>query len=146
VNLRAPIAMTRSCAPHFRGAGGGAIVNVGAIAGIQASDSAPYGTTKAALLGLTRDMASGLGSFGVRANCVIPGHLNTPIASRSRGRRDLRVRLSMHGVEGTGWDAAWAVLFLASDESRYITATTLVVDGGVTQQLTQATLIRLGMA
>jgi NAD(P)-dependent dehydrogenase (short-subunit alcohol dehydrogenase family) len=146
VNLLSPIAMVRAAAPHFRRAGGGAIVNVSAIAGLQSSDCAPYGTTKSALLGLTRDMAAGLGQFGVRANCVVPGHLYTPIAMTNRGRRELRKGLSMHGVEGTGWDLAWAVLFLASDEARYINAVALPIDGGVTQQLAQSAISRLGLS
>lgn len=146
VNLRSPISMARAAAPHLGKSGRGAIINVGAVAGLLASDSAPYGTTKAALIALTRDMASGLGSQGIRANCVVPGHLYTPTGARYRGeRRALRARLSMLGVEGSGWDIGWASLFLASDEARFITATVLPVDGGVTQQLVQAAVIRLGL-
>jgi NAD(P)-dependent dehydrogenase (short-subunit alcohol dehydrogenase family) len=146
VNLRAPIAMTRAAVPHLRNSPNASIINVSAVSGVLASESAPYGTTKAAMIALTRDMASGLGRDGIRANCLVPGHLHTPSGVRSRSdRRELRRRLSMTGAEGTGWDLAWAALFLASDQARFITATVLPVDGGVTQQLPQAAIIRLGL-
>jgi NAD(P)-dependent dehydrogenase (short-subunit alcohol dehydrogenase family) len=145
-NLRSPISMTRSAAPYLSKSGRGSIINIGAVAGLLASDSAPYGTSKAAIIALTRDMASGLGPQGIRANCIVPGHLYTPTGKRNRAdRRALRARLSMLGIEGSGWDVGWAALFLASDEARFVTATVLPVDGGVTQQLAQAVVIRLGL-
>lgn len=146
VNIRAPISMTRAAVPHLTNSPNASIINVSAVSGMLASESAPYGTTKAAVIALTRDMASGLGRFGIRANCLVPGHLYTPSGVRSRSdRRELRRRLSMTGVEGTGWDVAWAALFLASDQARFITSTVLPIDGGVTQQLPQAAIIRLGL-
>ncbi len=146
VNLRAPIAMTRAAVPHLAGSPNASVINVSAVSGMLASESAPYGTTKAAVIALTRDMASGLGRHGIRANCLVPGHLHTPSGVRSRNdRRELRRRLSMTGVEGTGWDVAWAALFLASDQAGFITSAVLPIDGGVTQQLQQAAIIRLGL-
>jgi NAD(P)-dependent dehydrogenase (short-subunit alcohol dehydrogenase family) len=146
VNLRAPIAMSRAVVPQMRAAGGGSIINVGSVAGRQASGSAPYGTTKAALIGLTREMAMSLGPDGIRVNCVLPGHLQTPMGDRGGGAfRDLRRRLSLLGTEGTGWDVGWTVVFLASDEARFITAATLPVDGGVTEQLALSAIMRLGL-
>ena len=146
VNLRAPITMSRAAVPLLRHAGGGSIVHVGSVAGLQASGSAPYGTTKTALIGLTREMAMSLGADGIRVNCVVPGHLRTPMGDRGGGAsRELRRRLSMLDTEGTGWDVGWAVVFLASDEARFITATTLPVDGGVTAQLALSTVLRLGL-
>ncbi len=148
VNLRSPIAMARAAAPHLGESRRGSIINISAVSGMLASGSAPYGTTKAAMMALTREMALGFGAQGIRANCLVPGHLYTPTGSRNReDMRALRARLSMLGpeVEGSGWDIGWAALFLASDESRFITAAVLPVDGGVTQQLLQAALLRLGM-
>jgi NAD(P)-dependent dehydrogenase (short-subunit alcohol dehydrogenase family) len=146
VNLRAPIAMSRAAVPLLRRGGRGSIVHVGSVAGLQASGSAPYGTTKAALIGLTREMAMSLGPDGIRVNCVVPGHLQTPMGDRGDGAsRELRRRLSMLGTEGTGWDVGWAVVFLASDEARFITAATVPVDGGVTEQLALSTVRRLGL-
>lgn len=147
VNLRSPIATTRAAAPYLAKSAGGSVINIGAVSGMLASESAPYGTSKAAISALTRDMAAGLGAQGIRANCIVPGHLFTPTATLYRGdRRSLRARLSLLGAEGSGWDVGWAALFMASDEARFITATVLPVDGGVTQQLAQAAVIRLGLA
>jgi len=57
--------------------------------------------------------------------------------------REMRRQISMLRAEGTGWDVGWTVVFLASDEARFITAATIPVDGGVTEQLTFATVVRL---
>jgi NAD(P)-dependent dehydrogenase (short-subunit alcohol dehydrogenase family) len=146
VNLRAPVSMTRAAVSLLQSSPNPSVINVSAVSGLLASESAPYGTTKAAMIALNRDMASGLGRLGIRANCLVPGHLHTPSGVRSRSdRRELRRRLSMTGLEGTGWDVAWAALFLASDQARFVTATVLPIDGGVTQQLQQAAIIRLGL-
>jgi NAD(P)-dependent dehydrogenase (short-subunit alcohol dehydrogenase family) len=82
-------------------------------------------------------MAMALGPDRIRVNCVIPGHLYTPNGIRYAGpeMRELRRSLTMLGTEGTGWDVAWAVLYFASDESRFVTAQWLTVDGGVTNVL-----------
>jgi NAD(P)-dependent dehydrogenase (short-subunit alcohol dehydrogenase family) len=103
-----------------------------------------YGTSKGALMVLTRDMAAALGADGIRVNCVVPGHLATPMGGVTGPEvRELRRELSMLRIEGTGWDAAYAALFFASDESRFITAVSLPVDGGVTEQLTFTTYLRV---
>jgi len=147
VNLRAPIAVTRAAAPHLRAAGGGSVINIGSVAGLQASGSVAYGTTKAGLVGLTREMAAGLGPDNVRVNCVVPGHLQTPFGDRGgEAMREMRRQISMLRREGTGWDVGWTVVFLASDEARFVTAATIPVDGGATEQLTFATVVRLQAA
>jgi NAD(P)-dependent dehydrogenase (short-subunit alcohol dehydrogenase family) len=146
-NLKAPMLMASAALPALRDAGGGSIVNIGSVAGLQSSGQIGYGTAKAALLPLTRDMAMALGKDHVRVNCVIPGHLHTPHVARVAGgneRRDLRNRLNMLGIEGTGWDAAWAALFFACDESRFITGQSLTVDGGVTSVLAFTQVMRSG--
>ena len=144
LNLRAPVAVTRAAAPHLRAAGRGSVINIGSVAGVQASGSAAYGTTKAGLVGLTREMAASLGPGGIRVNCVVPGHLQTPFGDRGGdAMRDLRRDISMLRAEGTGWDVGWTVVFLASPESRFITAATISVDGGVTKQLTFSTVVRV---
>jgi NAD(P)-dependent dehydrogenase (short-subunit alcohol dehydrogenase family) len=87
-------------------------------------------------------MAAQHGPSGVRFNAVLPGSVWTPFVERltaSPAQRDeLRARrthTNMLRAEGTGWDVAYAILFLASDESRWITSQALVVDGGQTKQL-----------
>jgi len=144
-NLKAPLLMASHAVGLLRETGGGSIVNIGSVAGVQASGSIGYGTAKGALIPLTRDMALALGKDGIRVNCVIPGHLHTPHVARVSGsneHRELRTRLNMLGIEGDGWDAAWAALFFASDESRFITAQCLQVDGGVTDVLALTQVLR----
>jgi NAD(P)-dependent dehydrogenase (short-subunit alcohol dehydrogenase family) len=146
-NLKAPMLMARFAVPYLRAAGGGSIVNIGSVAGIQTSGSIGYGTAKAAVLPLTRDMAMALGKDRIRVNCVVPGHLHTPHVARISGEnehRELRNHLNVLGIEGTGWDAAWAALFFASDESRFITGQSLIVDGGVTSVLGLSQVLRTG--
>jgi NAD(P)-dependent dehydrogenase (short-subunit alcohol dehydrogenase family) len=136
-NLKAPLLMSQFVVPHMRGRGG-SIINIGSIAGLQATGAIGYGTAKGALGPLTRDMAMVFGRDGIRVNCVIPGHLRTPHVPRTGAGdeyRQLRIDLNMLGIEGNGWDAAWAALFFASDESRFITGQSLIVDAGVTEVL-----------
>lgn len=145
-NFTAPLLMSRFAVPHMRGRGG-SIVNIGSVAGLQATGAIGYGTAKGALHTLTRDMAMALGKDGIRVNCVIPGHLHTPHVPRTGAGdeyRRLRVDLNMLGTEGNGWDAAWAALFFASDESRFVTAQSLVVDAGVTSVLGFVQALRTG--
>jgi len=94
-----------------------------------------YSTSKSAIIGLTRAMAVDHGPEGIRVNCVAPGPVFTPMLYQpgmSEKARDARVRESVLGVEGTGWDIGNAVRFLASERARYITGHTLVVDCGAT--------------
>ena len=143
-NLKALMIMASAAVPHLK-ARGGSIVNIGSVAGSQATGQVGYGTAKAAVPPLTRDMAAALGSSGIRVNCVIPGHLHTPHVDRlgsNEEMRELRNRLNVLGTEGDGWDAAWAALFFASDESRFITGQSLVVDGGVTSMLALVQVMR----
>ena len=113
---------------------GGAIVNIASGAGLRSFASPAYAASKTGILGLTADLAGTYGRHGVRVNAVVPGMLNTPMAQRidasERGRK-LRSAASPLGTEGTGWDIAWAVLFLAGDEARWITGAVLPVDAGM---------------
>jgi NAD(P)-dependent dehydrogenase (short-subunit alcohol dehydrogenase family) len=80
-------------------------------------------------------MAVDHGPAGIRVNCIVPGPVYTPLVV-SEGltdeQRAIRAKASPLGTEGTGWDVGWAALFLASDESRWITGQLLCVDGGMT--------------
>ncbi len=143
-NLKAPMLMASSALSLLRASGGGSIVNIGSVAGVQSSGIIGYGTAKGAVIPLTRDMAMALGPEGIRVNCVIPGHLHTPHVEGVGGpdARQIRTRLNMLGTEGDGWDAAFAALFFASDESRFVTGQSLQVDGGVTQVLAFSQVMR----
>ena len=118
-----------------RTAGGGAIVNVSSISALRPRGLTAYTVSKGAVIALTRAIAVDHGPAGIRANCVAPGPVYTPMVY-SRGMteqaRETRRQASVLKREGTGWDIGAAVRFLLSDQARYITGHVLVVDGGAT--------------
>ncbi len=119
----------------IRTAGGGAIVNVSSISALRPRGLTVYTVSKSAVIGLTKAIAVDHGPDGVRANCVAPGPVYTPMVyapGMSEQARDVRRQASVLKREGTGWDIGGAVRFLLSDQARYITGQTLVVDGGAT--------------
>ncbi|MEZ5708308.1 MAG: SDR family oxidoreductase [Blastomonas sp.] len=134
-NLGTIYAMCRHAIPALLEGTGKAIVNISSVAGIRAHGNAAYGPSKAAVQQLTAELAVMYGREGIRANCVAPGHIVTPmVAAHLEGdRRRIRSAIAPLGVEGDAWDIAQAALFLAGPESRFITGVTLSVDGGVTQ-------------
>jgi NAD(P)-dependent dehydrogenase (short-subunit alcohol dehydrogenase family) len=133
LDLTAVMLMSRSAVPHLRAAGGGAIVNISSIAAIRGMGGGAYGPAKAGVIGLTYDLAYSHGRDNIRVNCIAPGHLYTPMGDQGGPElRERRRRAGLLGTEGTAWDAAWAALFLASDESRWITGVVLPVDAGTT--------------
>jgi hypothetical protein len=123
--------------------GGGAIVNLASIAALRyfGVDVAAYAASKAGLIHFSRVTAVKYAPDNVRINTVVPGLMHTPLVeARLAGERaagdvekliKARHRQVPMGRMGDGWDVAHAVLFLASDEARYVTATELVVDGGL---------------
>ncbi|HEX8165594.1 MAG TPA: SDR family NAD(P)-dependent oxidoreductase [Beijerinckiaceae bacterium] len=143
VNLKSAYLACRAVLPVMERQGGGAIVNVSSIAGLRyiGKPQVAYSAAKAALLQFTRATAVIYAGKGVRLNCVVPGLMNTPLVRRLADKyaggdfegfsatRDAQVPM---GRMGDAWDVAHAALFLASDEARYVTATELVVDGGLT--------------
>jgi NAD(P)-dependent dehydrogenase (short-subunit alcohol dehydrogenase family) len=117
----------------------GSIVNISSMAARNAYPLVGYKTTKAAVVALTENLAAGNAQYGVRANAILPGLMNTPMAIEARvaqgtpraeviAARDRRVPLRRR--MGTGWDVAYAALFLHSDEAAFITGVSLAVDGG----------------
>jgi meso-butanediol dehydrogenase/(S,S)-butanediol dehydrogenase/diacetyl reductase len=139
VNLRSVYACSRAAIPAMLEAGGGTIVSVASIAASVCVGGAAYAASKGAVLSYTRHVARELAGRGVRANCVSPGFMHTPMTTGERSglsaeEQDARLasfarRVPMHSV-GTADDIANAILFLSSDESAYITGQELVVDGG----------------
>jgi NAD(P)-dependent dehydrogenase (short-subunit alcohol dehydrogenase family) len=116
-------------------AGGGAIVNVSSISALRPRGLTAYSTSKGAVIALTRAMAVDHGAQGIRVNCVAPGPIYTPrmyTGQMSAAGREARRKASVLGIEGVGWDIGHAVRFLLSEQARYITGQTLVVDGGAT--------------
>ncbi len=135
VNLGTIYNMCRHAMPALLAGQGRAIVNISSVAGIRAHGNAAYGPSKAAVQQLTAELAVMYGRDGIRANCVAPGHIVTPmVAAHLEGeRRRIRSAIAPLGIEGDAWDIAQAALFLAGPESRFVTGVTLPVDGGVTQ-------------
>ena len=136
VNVEAMFLTAKHAIPAMVESGdGGAIVNISSIAALRPRGMTAYSTSKAAVIGLTRAMATDHASDGIRVNCVAPGVVYTPMVyadGMSDEAREQRRKYSLLGIEGTGWDIGRAVFFLASGWARYITGQTLVVDGGGT--------------
>jgi NAD(P)-dependent dehydrogenase (short-subunit alcohol dehydrogenase family) len=143
VNLSGPFMACKFAIPALVARGGGSIIHIGSVAGVRDSGSThpAYSSSKAALLGLTVDLAGAYGRKNVRVNTVLPGMVATPM-QQSVGliSEDLQARLNLLGRMGSAWDIANAVLFLCSDEAAYITGVTLPVDGGATAAMPGSTL------
>ena len=135
VNVTSMMLMSKHAVPAMIDGGGGSIVNISSISALRPRGLTAYSTSKGAVIALSRAMAADHGRDGVRVNCVAPGPVRTPMVGgddMDPDQADLRRRASALGIEGSGWDIGAAVRFLASDQARYITGQTLVVDGGVT--------------
>jgi len=131
VNIRSHMLSVKAALPHLADAS--SIVFISSIAGLTAGSRLPaYDASKAGLAGLCRHVAFEGARRGIRANVVAPGLMDTSIgrlATRGRpGRAATPVPL---GRQGTGWETAYAALFLLSEESAYITGQTIAVDGGL---------------
>ena len=144
VNLKSMFLTCKQVLPHMERQGKGAIVNIASVSGIRwlGVPYISYAATKAAVIQFTRVIALQYARSGIRANSILPGMMNTPMvhapgviaayggsAEEMVRRRDEQCPM---GRMGDAWDVAYAALFLASDEAKYITGTELVVDGGLT--------------
>jgi NAD(P)-dependent dehydrogenase (short-subunit alcohol dehydrogenase family) len=133
VNLTGPFICTQAAAPLMAKNGGGSIVNITSISGLRASTlRVAYGTSKAGLSHLTKQMAAELASLGIRVNAVAPGPVDTAMAKAVHSpaiRKDYHdaIPLNRYGLEE---EIAEAVFFLSSERASYITGQTLAVDGG----------------
>jgi len=132
-NLNGPFLCTQACAPLMRRSGGGAIVNIASISGLRASTlRVAYGTSKAAVIQLTKQQAVELGTVGIRVNCVAPGPVDTEMAKLVHS---VAIRADYHDViplnrYGTTEEIADAIGYLCSDAASYINGQVLAVDGG----------------
>lgn len=144
VNLKSVFLTCKHVLPTMLAKGAGAIVNISSTSGLRWTGSAQvaYAATKAGVIQMSRVMAVQHAAQGVRVNSVVPGQLHTPMVEtrlakqRAGGNVDAllaqRQKRIPLGFMGDGRDTASAVLFLASDEARFITGTELIVDGGMT--------------
>ena len=142
VNLKSMYLMCKYVLPVMEKQGGGSIINISSIAGMRAIPypDITYITTKAGNIALTSDIAVHYASKGIRVNTISPGYIDTPMVvaevmyayseDMEKGKRKRAAMVPM-GRQGDAWDVAYAALFLASDEAKYITGANLVVDGGL---------------
>ncbi len=139
VNVTSMMLMSKYAIPHMVSQGGGSIVNLASVAGLAGGHAALlYPTSKGAVVNMTRAMAAHHGRDGIRVNSVAPGMVYTPMViaqGMTPDRREARRNRSLLKVEGTGWDIGYAVLYLASDEARWVTGAILPVDAGATAGL-----------
>ncbi len=134
VNLKSAVLACKYAVPKMADSGGGSIINISSIDGLRAgmSRNIPYAVAKGGLVSLTKAMAVHHGRENIRVNCLAPGHLHAPfVAHISEEQRELRRKAGPLGIEGDAWDVAWAAVFLASDEARWISGVVLPIDAGL---------------
>lgn len=137
INLEAYYSICNAALPMMLERGGGNIVAVSSVGGLKGSPSAhTYAAAKAAVVNLTQSMAITYGSQGVRANCVCPGLIDTPmvenIVDAMGGDEEFLTSMSPMQRLGTAMEVAYGCLYLASDESSYCNGVILPIDGGAT--------------
>jgi NAD(P)-dependent dehydrogenase (short-subunit alcohol dehydrogenase family) len=140
INLKSCILAAKHVIPIMRQQQSGVIINISSMAVISTYPYVAYKATKSAMVAFTEQLAYQNAQYGVRANVILPGLMDTPMAVDTRARTFKKTRAEVAAERdsqvplrkkmGTGWDVANAALFLASDEASFITGVTLPVDGG----------------
>jgi NAD(P)-dependent dehydrogenase (short-subunit alcohol dehydrogenase family) len=147
INLESVFLTCKNVIPHMIRQKGGAIVNISSISGFfyLGSPYLAYNTSKGAIVSFTRNLAAHYAAQRIRANCILPGMIDTPMAKdaviKMSGKTEAELDFEAIGNArnakiplgrvGSAWDVAKAALFLAGDDSAYITGTELIVDGGL---------------
>src|SRR5258705_11652649 len=133
VDLKSMFLAPQAAVPAMVRRGGGAVVCVSSIAGLRGYGRTAYATAKAGVIGFVRSVAVQYGPKGVRVNAIAPGTVWMPmVQDLGPQARERRRRASPLGTEGTGWDIGWGAVYLASDEARWVTGQTLIIDAGLT--------------
>jgi NAD(P)-dependent dehydrogenase (short-subunit alcohol dehydrogenase family) len=143
VNLKSMFLTCKYVLPYMEKQGSGVIINISSLNAIRAqpAPAVAYACSKAGVIALTREVALQYAAKGIRVNAILPGLMKTPMVEfynpQAYGDGDVelmwrrRDAMCPTGKQGEPWDVAYAALFLASDEAKYITGTTLLVDGGL---------------
>jgi NAD(P)-dependent dehydrogenase (short-subunit alcohol dehydrogenase family) len=133
VDLKSVFLATQAAVPALVERDGGSIVCVSSVAALRGHGRTAYAAAKAGILGFMRAVAVQLGPKGIRVNAIAPGTVWTPmVEGLGPEERERRRKANPLATEGTGWDVAWGAVYLASDESRWVTGQTLVIDAGLT--------------
>jgi NAD(P)-dependent dehydrogenase (short-subunit alcohol dehydrogenase family) len=143
INLDSVLFGVQAAVPHLRSSANGSIINIASIQGLRGQpDAMAYATAKGAVVNLTRCMAVDLGPLGIRVNAIAPGFIDTRMAlmhgsiheHQTDWFQDIFIKYGRLPLRRPGKpdDVAGPILFLASDDSRYVTGHVLVVDGGLT--------------
>ena len=138
VNSKGVFLGVKAALPYMKASGGGSIVNISSMAGIVGVPGiAAYAASKGAVRLLTKSIAVEYGPQNIRCNSVHPGYIKTEMISGLLANKEAmsnRLDITPLGIFATARDVALSVLYLASDESRYVTGSELVIDGGITAQ------------
>ena len=133
VDLKSMFLATKAAVAAMVSREGGSVICVSSIAGMRGHGRTAYATAKAGVIGFVRSCAVQLGPKGIRVNAIAPGAVWTPmVESLGPEARERRRRANALGTEGTAWDVGWGAVYLASDESRWVTGQTLIIDAGLT--------------
>jgi NAD(P)-dependent dehydrogenase (short-subunit alcohol dehydrogenase family) len=145
INLRGTVMACKHVLPIMRAQRSGAIINISSAAAIENYPYVTYKATKAAMVAYTKQIAIQNAEYGIRANVILPGLMDTPMAVDTRARHTGKSRAEIAAMRdakvplrqrmGTAWDVANAALFLASDEANFITGVALPVDGGALERI-----------
>lgn len=140
INLRGAIMAAKHVIPIMKEQGSGSIIMISSFAVLEPYLTVGYKVTKTAMNGFVRQIAALNAEYGIRANVIMPGLMDTPMAVDTRVRvtgktreqvsQERAAKVPLGHRQGTAWDVANAALFLASDEANYITGVELLVDGG----------------
>jgi NAD(P)-dependent dehydrogenase (short-subunit alcohol dehydrogenase family) len=140
INLRGTIMACKHVLPIMREQRSGVIINISSMAAWVDYPLVAYKATKAGMIAYTQQLALQNASYGIRANVILPGLMNTPMAVENRVKAwnktheeviaERNAKVPLRNRMGTAWDVANAALFLASDEANFITGVALPVDGG----------------
>lgn len=133
INTKGPYFGIQAVLPEMKKAGGGSIVNISSLSGINGVGNAAYNSSKGGLRLLTKNVALDYGKYNIRANSVHPGTIDTPMIEMFTSNKEVR-DMTLAGIPlnvlGEPSDIAYGVLYLASDEAKFVTGIELIIDGG----------------